>query len=118
MWVRPPPAVKPLVPVRQDVKPSRLAFSAIGRYDFIGAGLPLTCVPALALLLRATRLPSLGWAPVRGSRGPRVRYPRRRGPYVEGVDFVGHEGFEKVVIFLGVIVLAAAVIVAIVQFLL
>ncbi len=37
---------------------------------------------------------------------------------MEGVDFVGHEGFEKVVIFLGVIVLAAAVIVAIVQFLL
>jgi hypothetical protein len=35
-----------------------LAFSAIGRYDFIGDGLPLTCAPAplLAALDGAARL--------------------------------------------------------------
>ncbi len=37
---------------------------------------------------------------------------------VGGVEFVGPGGFEKVVIVLGVIVLVAAVVVAIVQFLL
>ena len=48
-----------LVPIQQSLKPSRLAFSATGRYDFVGVGLPLTCVPApLFLPSEATRLPS------------------------------------------------------------
>ncbi len=44
----PPPKkhVQLLIPVIQSLKPSRLAFKAIGRYDYIGAGLPLTCAPA------------------------------------------------------------------------
>jgi hypothetical protein len=49
-----------LVPVRRILKLSRLAFSAIGRYDCIGVGLPLTCAPAPLLAAVVATLPQDG----------------------------------------------------------
>jgi hypothetical protein len=63
--------------------------------------------------MRGCRLPSSEPR----SKGKIPGYGRGR-PHAEGVELVGHEGFEKIVIVLGAIVLVAAVIVAIVQFLL